>query len=463
MHPLDFINTSPSFYILQKESIKTNFGGLLILIYTIIILGVCIYYLINYIKDDKYVIQTLNHFNIKSDEEIRERNRNPLYNQNIRFILDLVHEDNNTPIIDKFKIFDKNKIVGRKVPFIKKVYDFKLYICYECDTPNCSDYLDFIKNNTEEYYRLYFEYEGFSLKHQDKNPIQKKDKNGELSFYRYQGFRYNILNYEIIYIWKNILYHDTKFLSDNEDKSCGYLDNYYLYYLPNLLTVKINNKSYAIVNNITIQIYYNQYLEFRRTRICELDLLANIASFFSNIFFVARIIFKYYANHFNNFKIIEKLVSSNNKIFISHSKNNNKSLELENFLNEDNNKCMPLYSDINETKEKSSNNNQNTQIDTEGNDENNNSYVDGNSIELKKLHFFDFFLNNVFCDKCCKNIKSQNIINLCDKIIFKYASVDTIVFNQILLENLFKDYKWNEPKLNNVFNNKLFCELKKYL
>ena len=466
MHPLDFINESPRFFILQKKSIKTNFGGFFILSYIIIMLSICIYYLIHYIHDDKYVIQTLNHFNIKSEEEIEERNKNPLYNQNISFVLDLIHEDKETSISDKFKIVDKNKIIGRKVHFYRKINDFKLYTCYECDNPNCSDYLDFIKNNTEEYYWLYFVYSGFTLKHQDENnPIQRKENDKDLYFYRYHGFRYNILNYEIIYQWKNILYLDTHFFSDDDYKSCGYIDDYHLYSLQDLLTVNINNKSYAIINNITIQIDYHQYLEYQRKRNSELDLLANIASLFSNIFFVARIIFKCYANHFNNFKIVEKLLSSNHKIIISNSKKKDKSLELENFLNEDNNKFMPLNSDIREIKEKNSDNNQNTQIDRERNDDNNNfddSYADGNSIELKKLHFFDFFLNNLYYDKCCKKNKSQNIINLCDQILFKYASIDTIVYNQILLENLFKDYKWNDPQLNNISNNNLFSELKTY-
>ena len=66
---------------------------------------------------------------------------------------------------------------------------------------------------------------------------------------------------------------------------------------------------FIIINNITIQIDYNQYIEYRRTRKSELDLFANILSLFSNIFFGAGLIFKYYASHFNNYKIVEKLLN----------------------------------------------------------------------------------------------------------------------------------------------------------
>ena len=466
MHPLDFINESPTFYILQKDSIKTNLGGFFIIIYIIIMLAVCLYYFIHYFfLDDPYLVQTLNHFNIKSDEEIEQRNKNDLFNQNIMFSLDLLHMYNDTPISNKFTIVDKNHTIGRGVDFKRKVSDFQLFVVYECDTPNCSDYLDFAKNSTEEYYRLYFVQEGFILSHQNKNePIQRKENNSQIYFLRTHGFKYNILNYEIIYIWENIIYRETKLFSDNYEDSCGYIDNYYQYILDQLLTVNINNKSYAIVNNITLKIDYTKYIEYKRTRYSELDLLANIASLFSNIFFIARFIFTFYANHFNNFKIVENILSRNHKIIITNSNKKNKSLELADFLNEENNKFMPLNKDIGEIDGKSSDNNVNFQINRgEIDDKNEVENSEGNSLELRKLHFYDFFINNFYFDRCCKNRKSQKIIDVCDRILCKYASIDTIVYNQLLLENLLKDYKWNDPKLNNVTSNNLFSELKSYL
>lgn len=161
----------------------------------------CLYYFIHYFcLDDPYVVQTLNHFNIKSDEEIEQRNQKELFNQNRMFSLDLIHMYNDTPISDKFTIVDRNHTIGRGVYFNRKVSDFQLFVVYECDTPNCSDYLDFAKNSTEEYYRLYFIQEGFILSHQNKNkPIQRIENKDPIFFLRTHGFKYNILNYEIIY------------------------------------------------------------------------------------------------------------------------------------------------------------------------------------------------------------------------------------------------------------------------
>ena len=52
-----------------------------------------------------------------------------------------------------------------------------------------------------------------------------------------------------------------------------------------------------------------------------------------------------------------------------------------------------------------------------------------------------------------KKKKPQKIIHKCNQIIEKYASIDMLIKNQILIENLLKDYKWNDPNLNNVENN----------
>ena len=62
MHPLDFISQSPHLFIFNREANKTNFGGILFIIYIVICLGIFLYYLLNYINNNKYEIQyTLNY------------------------------------------------------------------------------------------------------------------------------------------------------------------------------------------------------------------------------------------------------------------------------------------------------------------------------------------------------------------------------------------------------------------
>jgi hypothetical protein len=76
-----------------------------------------------------------------------------------------------------------------------------------------------------------------------------------------------------------------------------------------------------------------------------------------------------------------------------------------------------------------------------------------------KLRFYDFFFNNIYFKKCCSSNK-QDLLSTCNEIVSKYNSVDYILYNLIKLENLLKDYKWNNPKLNDIQNNEFMNNFK---
>ena len=42
----------------------------------------------------------------------------------------------------------------------------------------------------------------------------------------------------------------------------------------------------------------------------------------------------------------------------------------------------------------------------------------------------------------------------------KSITIENIVYNQMKLEYLWKDYKWNNPKLNDIRKNELIYKLK---
>ena len=116
MHPLDIISESPTFFILQKESNKTNFGGFLIVFYSIIMIGICIFYGIKYHNDDNYNVQSLIHFNFKSDKQKEERKKEDLFNPTKKFQIDL-KDYNDISLNDKFKLYDPIK---KKILLIEK-------------------------------------------------------------------------------------------------------------------------------------------------------------------------------------------------------------------------------------------------------------------------------------------------------------------------------------------------------
>ena len=102
------------------------------------------------------------------------------------------------------------------------------------------------------------------------------------------------------------------------------------------------------------------------------------------------------------------------------------------------------------------------EIDSEINNEKEDYEDNRPSIELPKLNIIDFFFNNLYFRNKCKS-KNQDIILICNEIVLKYFSIDYILYNQLKLENLLKDYKWNNPRLKSIKNNKLINQLNNYL
>ena len=250
--------------------------------------------------------------------------------------------------------------------------------------------------------------------------------------------------------------------------ACAYIENSDSFTHDQLLYITYDNRSslHVFLGRITFDLNFMQYTEYSRKRISEFDLLANILSLIANIFTGFRFILSFYSNNFNNFKIIEKLLNRQEK-----KKNRiNKYSEMKDIRNND---MLTLIKD--DSEEKNINKNRDNNIIYKDNNINE-SINDFNDLEgekedeyelnsdykrIKKLNFFDFFLNNLYC--CCKKNKKQNIIHICNQIVYKYASIDILIKNQILMENFLKDYKWNNPDLNNIENNNLFIQLKQDL
>ena len=175
----------------------------------------------------------------------------------------------------------------------------------------------------------------------------------------------------------------------------------------------------------------------------------------ANIFTGAKFILRFYSGNFNNFKIIEKLL--NRKTLKKYKPKENLEMnELEN------NKFITIKDDLKEKCiDKDGIENNNNLDENKNEEEEDKSSADTDTRRIKKLRFFDFFLYNLYC--CFKKQKNQKIIYNCNQIVYNYASIDNLIKNQILMENLMKDYKWNDPSLNNVENNILFIQLKTYL
>ena len=82
-----------------------------------------------------------------------------------------------------------------------------------------------------------------------------------------------------------------------------------------------------------------------------------------------------------------------------------------------------------------------------------------NSVVLNELCCCEYVFNNFYC-KCCKKYNSQDLINKVKDITYEYLSMERLLYNQILLENLIKDYRWNDPALNDIQNSEVIIKLR---
>ena len=201
-----------------------------------------------------------------------------------------------------------------------------------------------------------------------------------------------------------------------------------------------------------------------------MDSVANIASLNATIFSIMVKAFSMvYSSNFDNYKIMENI--------LSRGKDKKKLKEIELIANNMKSDELIMESNLEKNiikydkKEELINNDNNYDNDdtnmimNDKKDINDENFIeDGNEVtKLPKLRFFDFFFNNVYNSKLCVSLQKQKLISSCDEVLYKYFSVENILYNQILIENLMKDYKWNNPKLKSIHKNELIIDLKKYL
>ena len=442
MHFLDFLNSSPNNYIFQKTYNKTNFGGVSFLISVLGILAVGVYYIIIYCNKDKYSIEYSNYMYDFTREE---------YNltQNIEFGYEIytrgIYSGNGIIVLKNFSLIETetNNTVPRQEWLFKDIKKFDYLLVYECQDEECE-----IKENIP-YNRLYIEFvlkmNYFNL--QEDNPVNQTRISDSLPI---------VLNNfcEYIYYFEETICTTHELFGDKNDsiitpKKYNYFNSQLNY------TIEKENKKYKALGRILFSLKTINWEHYKRTSKSFLDTISNICSLSMTILNSVRTIFLFlYSKNFDNYKIIQSLLI-NRDIKPKNGKNISKemkSLSSSDFLlnsqgnydnNNDDNKDEP---NIVDEKPKISN--------EEAKDE--------SDLKFPKLSFISFIFNTIYCRNCC-NMKNQKLINKCSDIISKYYSIENIIKNQIQLENLLKDYNWNDSKLKNIESNELIKNLKNFI
>ena len=417
---------------------------------------ISILYFLDYNDLNDYSIEYSHILNLTLYEDIQKLNSNPDYNPNFTFTLEIT-DYNGEPLSERFLLYDytTDEILDRENNYTiinRRVSDFHIKIYYFCENEtNCI----LKEEDISKYgYRLKI---NFKVPNIDLQNSPTPIKEGLISRYIQIPFYFKYI-FNIDYDWEVIKYIEQSTLFDRFSKKkkeefSGQLSEAISY-----ISDDEGNKALKEIFNLRFRNNHYSYIEYKRKRKTLLDLIAKITALFQTLRFGFLYIFKYYSKNFNNYKIIEKVLDNNNKKFREIELNNAIYEPTYNYNNNSiNNKNNNLnYPLINNTNKKNILN-----INDNDSDSDNNNEIDDllKPKILPKLTFMHFFCNNLYFNKCSK-FRSQETLHICNKILLKYMSIDSILYNQMKLENLFKDYNWNNPILNNIEKNELINKLK---
>ena len=224
------------------------------------------------------------------------------------------------------------------------------------------------------------------------------------------------------------------------------------YYIKNI-TTRNETDQYAQLYTLKVNNNLYHYEEYIRTKSSWLTIFANSFSLWMSLYSGIKMVFTFlYAPNFNNYKIIQTILSKKEDIIELSS--DFKKLEESKDKKTINEKNIIIKDELNNNKENL----------IENSDEYQTIKTEDDSLIFPKLNFFDYLFNNLyFSHKCLCDYKKQGIISTSNQILFKYFSVENIIYNQIKIENLLKDYSWNNPQLKSIQNNELITQLKLYL
>ena len=333
LHCLDFLSDSPKNFIFQNKSNKTHFGGLLSLIFFILSILITILYLIDFASQDDFSIEYAYHENILSHDGKEELKNDARYNPYFDFIFDLFRRTN-----DEFEeyfnlsenyifanqtngqLIPRNTILNLRISDLAQVY--VLYNCYNIPYNSCK-----IPESESNYkFTFYTEYNGFILDHQnEKSPLYIGQA---LTFYSPIYFdnptiitnNFKIIKYKnetkfskLINKLKNIDNDESKIIGlTGKSKEIDYFRN--RFYRAEYFGNKVNGSEYRTMGFVSFKIDFNHYEEYSRTQKNIWDTISNICSLIMTIFRIfSFFITTFYANNFDNYEIMEKIIKNSIK------------------------------------------------------------------------------------------------------------------------------------------------------
>ena len=465
LHRLDFLSNSPRNFIFQNSSNKTNFGGFLTLAFLIIVLIIFLFYLIYYLSEETFTVQYIHHEKHLNEGEIYKRENDIKYNPYFDFNFKIKGFYDNSP--DDFIFVNKTnwKLIPKYKTLNIRTSDVHFNLLYKCTETDidCKIPMEY------ETFIFVVEYHGFVLDHQNSDSALHKGKDymsyylevhpsdPSIFIYNWRTVKYNT-DAGFKKFWYKLKGDDPETLKDIGLTGYNTDSKSYQTLIRNEsdLITYYNGTRYKFMCEIHFNNDFNHWDEYNREKKSIFDALSNVCSLSLTVFnFLSFFLTGFYSNNFDNYKIVEKI--------LFNIKPEKKEIKEKVELISISEKTDSLLNGNEMEKEEIKNDNEKIENDeTNKIDQEDNNFIEKVEKEkgqLPKFRFIDFLFNNIYLSKKCKSNR-QEIISKCNELISKYYSIDSILYNQIKLENLLKDYKWNNQDLSKLDENKLVIQLK---
>ena len=313
----DFLSNPPALYFLQKKTNKNELGGFLFIIYNIIMISITTIYMLNFYINDKYDIKYSLYKN--ATENLEENNKNEDLNPHLNFTLNIKSISQNLEAQNpepKFIMFDFNNFMIKEKAIISNTpSNMNFYITYPCTNIGSSEICD-QSNDNDIVYTLNMTYSGYKINHQSKDiPLERN--NDKYIFYKDFYFIFNkttIFNVN----WEVITYKEERGIFSIFDKftnkkykftsiDIGSIEHFYT---EKNIELKRPPHKYIVLAVINMRNNHNQNIEYKRIKRSVLDVLASIGALYSTFFSVFSFIFRFYSKNFDNYKIINEMLST---------------------------------------------------------------------------------------------------------------------------------------------------------
>ena len=430
---LDFLSSSPNNFIFKETANKTTCGVICSLLYIIGLIAFSVFCFVKYYKQDRYLVE-YSHYLHDFNHQISDLNKS------ISFKYEIIYLDNhgkwllapnNFFLLDAFTL----KEIPRNVNSSKNINNFLFHVVYNCSDGKC-EIEEYFKNRTIAV-ELNFTTEVLSFQKED--PIIHRQFHEWMKITIYDSR-------ELIYYFEEIICTDKGFFGDKNKQILNI--KYREENLNPINKAEPKKENGVYIGNIYFLINKYNWSHYKRTEKSILETFSYICSIgLVGLNIVTKMIFLFYSRFFDNYKIVQHLLFGNDTLI-------RRNIEISKKLT--NKKQEPLNINLSNSEN----------VDENGIDYENKSQPEENVGQPdlnfpEKLSCCSFVFNCFYCE-CCRGCcckKNQILMSKCDDIISEYYSVEKIIYNQLLMENLIEDYKWNNIKLKNIRENKSIISL----